>query len=169
MVAERTRSFSPPSQASAPGAALDALALLHAQLRAPVERLTARLAWTLEFVESPASLAARVETRCPHILLVDTDLVGAFEELAGFACSLRPDVRLLAVTCYWSDRDDSVRGCADAILHKPVRRNEWERVFDRIGIPRIGGADAPVAAAATAEYIRAAGAPVRGGPAWRRP
>lgn len=83
----------------------------------------------IELFERLETLVTGIETACPGLLLVDSDLAGNFKDLHAFARSLRPDVRILALLCYWSDREASLRACADAILHKPPRDAEWTPVL----------------------------------------
>jgi hypothetical protein len=84
----------------------------------------------LELFERLATLVTSIQTACPGLLLVDTDLAGNFRDLQAFARSLRPDVRIVALSCYWSDREESIRAYADAVLHKPPRASEWEHVLE---------------------------------------
>jgi hypothetical protein len=83
----------------------------------------------IELFERLATLVTSIETACPGLLLVDSELAGDFRDLRAFARSLRPDVRIVALSCYWSDREESLRLYADAVLHKPPRASEWASVL----------------------------------------
>jgi hypothetical protein len=83
----------------------------------------------IELFERLETLVTSIETACPGLLLVDSDLVSNFKDLQVYARSFRPDVRIVALSCYWSDREESLRACADAILHKPPRASEWASVL----------------------------------------
>jgi hypothetical protein len=83
----------------------------------------------IELFERLETLITSIETTCPGLLLIDTDLASNFEDLQAFARSLRPDVRIVALSCYWSDREESLRAWADAVLHKPPRPSEWASVL----------------------------------------
>jgi hypothetical protein len=115
---------------------LETLGLAPGALCAEIERVTVGFHLKLEWQADIALFVARVESGCPPLLLIDTDLVGCPGDLCRFARSLRPDVRIFGISCYWSERDEALLTCVDALLHKPPRRAQWEAVFDRAGIPR---------------------------------
>lgn len=116
---------------------LDALGLAAPPLRTEIERLAE--AYRVKFEWQPAIdlFVTRVESGCPDLLLIDTDLLGCPDALCRFARSLRPDVKVFGISCYWSERDEALVACVDALLHKPPRRAQWEAMFDRAGIPRL--------------------------------
>ena len=115
---------------------LKALGLAAASLQAEVERLAGPYRVRFEWQPAVELFVAMVESGCPDLLLIDTDLLGCPDDLCKFARSLRPDVRVFGISCYWSERDEALRTCVDALLHKPPRRAQWEAMFDRAGIPR---------------------------------
>jgi len=115
---------------------LDALGLAAPLLQAEIKRLAAAYRVKLEWETAVGLFVARVESGCPALLLIDTDLLGCPDDLCKFARSLRPDVRVFGISCYWSERDEALLTCVDALLHKPPRRAQWEAMFDRAGIPR---------------------------------
>jgi hypothetical protein len=115
---------------------LEALGLAAPALQAEVERQSAGFSIAFEWQHAVELLVARVESGCPDLLFIDTDLLGCLDDLCRFAHSLRPDVRVLGIACYWSERDETLT-CVDAILHKPPRRSQWEAVFERMGFPRL--------------------------------
>jgi hypothetical protein len=82
-------------------------------------------------------VVARIESSCPPFVLVDTELLGCPADLCCFARSLRPDVKVFAVVNFWSEREDALHKCVDALLHKPPRRREWEVVLRRFGVPAL--------------------------------
>lgn len=45
---------------------------------------------------------------------------------------------MITLVCFWSEREGSLRACADAVLHKPPRQAHWEAVLDRLGVRRFG-------------------------------
>ncbi len=114
-----------------------ALGLAPLTLHRAIERVAAPFSLRLEWETAIDRFVTRIETACPEFLIVDTDLLGCLSDLCSFARSLRPDVRIFGLTWYWSERDDALAGCADALLHKPLRRAQWESVFDRAGILRL--------------------------------
>jgi DNA-binding response OmpR family regulator len=120
--------------------ALQALGLIQCDLQPQVRLAMREFNVRLDMSESTALVVTRVETRCPDLLLIDTDLLGCPGDLCRFARSLRPDVKVLALACYWSDREEGLRGCADALLHKPPRQPEWEGVLQQLGVPAVASA-----------------------------
>jgi DNA-binding response OmpR family regulator len=80
-------------------------------------------------------VVTRIETSCPRILLTDTDLLGCPADLCRFARSLRSDMNVIALAYLWSEREEALRACADAVLHKPPRRREWQVTLTRLGVP----------------------------------
>lgn len=75
-------------------------------------------------------LIARIESACPQILILDLDLSPRPDELARLARSLRPEVRIVSAQWHWADRDAPT--FADAVVHKPPRRDEWFPVIARV-------------------------------------
>ena len=111
-----------------------ALALISPALVRDLRLLTDEFGLHLELSNAPEIVAARIETSCPELVLVDSDLFGGVEDLFQFARSLRPDVWLIGVTCYWSERDKKLRTSANALVHKPPRGDEWRRAFSGSGL-----------------------------------
>ncbi len=107
----------------------EVLVLITHALRRDVQRMTRGMPLTLEFVGTPELAMARIESACPEIVVIDDDMMACSDEVCRFARSLRPDVRLVAVTCRWSEREAGLRGCADAIIHKPLREAEWKHAL----------------------------------------
>ena len=107
--------------------------LVSVALHRDIRRVTAALRITVELSDAVALVAARIESSCPEIVLVDTDLVGRPDGLCQLARSQRPDVRFVALSCCWSEREEALRRCADAIVHKPMRDGEWRELFGRLG------------------------------------
>ena len=89
----------------------------------------------LELSDATDVVVARIETSCPRILLIDTDLLGRPADLCWFARSLRPDLTFVGMAYFWSEREEALRACADAVLHKPPRRREWQVTLTRLGVP----------------------------------
>lgn len=106
-----------------------AVALASHLARAEIEPLLASLCVDITFVMRIELLSARVESGCPEILIIDTDLLGLPDELCRMARSLRPDVVTVALVNHWSDREQRLKGVVDAVLHKPARREEWQQLF----------------------------------------
>lgn len=106
-----------------------AVALAAAPSRAEIERFVPSLSLDITFVARVDLLSAQVETSCPQVLIIDTDLLGLPEELCRMARSLRPDVLTVALVNHWSEREDRLAGVVDAVLHKPPRWDEWQRLF----------------------------------------
>jgi hypothetical protein len=107
--------------------------LVSVSLHRDIRRVTADLRIVVELSDAVDLVTARIERRCPEIVLVDTDLVGRPDGLCRLARSLRPDVRFVALSCLWSEREETLRSCADAIVHKPMRDGEWRDLFGRLG------------------------------------
>ncbi|MEX0785397.1 MAG: hypothetical protein WD939_02060 [Dehalococcoidia bacterium] len=118
-------------------ARLRALGLLARPLQHVVRDVMDGFALDIEFQPDLGLYVARVEADYPDVLIVDVDLAGGLVTLSPFARSLCPNLKLVAVTCYWSERDEGLREYADAVVHKPPRRNEWEAALDRLGLPRV--------------------------------
>lgn len=114
-----------------PRVAFSTIGLVPHALRATVAHIVAGMPLQLTFLESADLVVARVESDCPDMLLLDTDLLGCPSDLCRFARSLRPDVRVLALAYYWSEREDALHACVDAILHKPARDAEWRQLLRR--------------------------------------
>jgi hypothetical protein len=112
------------------------LGLAPVALHQAVQRVAAPFGLRLQWETARELFVARIESGCPSLLIVDTDLMGCLSELCSFARSVRPDVRVLGLTCYWSERDEALAACADAVLHKPLRQAQWEAVFARLGLSR---------------------------------
>lgn len=115
---------------------METLGLVCVQLQPAIRRATERFDLELEFTSRVGLFVARIETSYPAVLLVDTELLGSLPELSSFAHSLRPDVKIFAVTWYWSEIDDRVSSAVDGVLHKPPRRTQWEAVLETLGTPR---------------------------------
>jgi hypothetical protein len=111
------------------GARRRVVALASERARADIERLVPTLSLEFTFVARVDLLSARVESSCPEILIIDTDLLGLPDELCRMARSLRPDVVTVALVYHWSEREERLKGVVDAILHKPPRRGEWQQLF----------------------------------------
>lgn len=106
-----------------------AVALTSAPSRADIERFVPSLILDITFVARVDLLSARVETSCPEVLIIDTDLLGLPGELCRMARSLRPDVVTVALVNRWSEREERLTGVVDVVLHKPPRWDEWQRLF----------------------------------------
>ncbi len=113
----------PPDAAERPP---EALALVPEGLQPEVLRACHRLQLKVECLAAVDAFVSRVEAACPAVLFVDTDLLGWPLDLCKFARSLRRDVKVIGVTWHWSERDEALAACVDAVLHKPPRRSEWE-------------------------------------------
>ena len=120
--------------ASTPGP-LEALGLVAVDLQPSVRCVMASFNVRLELSDATDVVVTRIETSCPDILLVDTELVGCPADLCRFARSLRPDVIVLGLAYFWSEREEALRACADAVLHKPPRRADWQATLTRLGVP----------------------------------
>ena len=107
----------------------EVLVLIPHALRHDVQQMTRDMPFALEFVSTPELAMARIESACPEIVVLDDDMMACSDEVRRFVRSLRPDVRLVAVTCRWSEREEELRGCADAVIHKPLRESEWKRAL----------------------------------------
>ncbi len=120
---------------------LDAVGLIPAALHPEVRRAIAGLHVKIDLSGATELVVARIESDCPAILLVDADLLGCPEDVCRFARSLRPDVKVFALAYYWSEREEGLRACTDAILHKPARAIEWKPVLRRFGVPDVNHAN----------------------------
>jgi hypothetical protein len=112
----------------------NALALMPPSFERDLRRLTREFGLNLEFSSTAEIATARIEASCPELVLVDCDLLGRVEDLFRFARSLRPDVWLIGVTYYWSEREENLRGLADGLIHKPPRGDEWRRAVLASGL-----------------------------------
>ena len=114
---------------------VEALGLIAHDLQPVVRAALTGFNVRLELSDATDVVVARIETSCPRILLIDTDLLGRPADLCRFARSLRPDVTFVGLAYFWSEREEAVRACADAVLHKPPRRPEWWPTLTRLGVP----------------------------------
>jgi hypothetical protein len=112
------------------GSALTAAVLAGATLERDIRRALQGLNVNLEFTPTSGLLIARIESACPQILILDLDISPRPGDLARFARSLRPDVRIVSAQWYWADRDAPT--FADAVVHKPPRRDEWFPMIARV-------------------------------------
>ena len=103
-----------------------ALAMLLPSLASQIRQITARLPIAMKMCDTSRMFMAHVERRCPELLLVDTDLVGGVGDLARVAHSIRRDVCVVGLACFWSEREEALRAALDGVLHKPPRAAEWE-------------------------------------------
>lgn len=124
--------------------AAEVVGLLHPALHDGARSVLAGLQIRLELSSATELIVARIESACPELVLIDTDLVGCPDELCRFARSLRSDVKVLGLSYYWSDREEALRSCVDAILHKPARDAEWCPALRRFGIRDVTNREAPV-------------------------
>ncbi len=97
--------------------------------RVEIEPLLESLCLDITFVTRVDLFSTCVESNCPEILIIDTDLLGLPDELCRMARSLRPDVVMVALVNRWSEREERLQGVVDVVLHKPPRREEWQRLF----------------------------------------
>lgn len=105
------------------------VALASELARVEIEPLLESLCLDITFVTRVDLLSTCVESNCPEILIIDTDLLGLPDELCRMARSLRPDVVMVALVNRWSEREERLQGVVDVVLHKPPRREEWQRLF----------------------------------------
>ena len=120
--------------ASTPGP-LEALGLVAVDLQPSVRDVMAGFHVRLELSDATDVVVTRIETSCPPLLLIDTELLGCPADLCRFARSLRSGVKVIALAYFWSDREGALRACADAVLHKPPRRADWQATLTRLGVP----------------------------------
>lgn len=124
-----------PAQTDTSGTApLAAIGLMPLALHPDVRRAIAGLHVRLELSETADLVAARLESACPELLLIDTDMLGCPADLCRFARSLRPAVKVFGLAYYWSEREEALHACVDAILHKPARGSEWKPTLRRFGV-----------------------------------
>jgi len=114
---------------------VEALGLIAHDLQPAVRAAMAGFNVRLELSDATDVVVARIESGCPPLLLIDTELLGCPVDLCRFARSLRPDVIVLGLAHFWSEREEALRACADAVLHKPPRRANWQATLTRLGIP----------------------------------
>ena len=114
---------------------LEALGLIARDLQPAVRAAITGFNVRLESWDVTDLVVARIESGCPPLLLIDTELLGCPVDLCRFARSLRPDVIVFGLAYFWSEREGALRTCADAVLHKPPRRANWQSTLTRCGIP----------------------------------
>ena len=114
---------------------LEALGLIARDLQPAVRAAMTDFDVRLDISDVTDLVVARIESGCPPLLLIDTELLGCPVDLCRFARSLRPDVIVLGLAYFWSEREGALRTCADAVLHKPPRRADWQATLTRCGIP----------------------------------
>jgi len=118
-----------------PTGPVSALGLVEVSLQPAVLRTLEPFNVTLETSDAVDLVVASIESECPSLLLIDTELMGCPADLCCFARGLRPDVIVLAIAYSWSEREEALRECADGLLHKPPRQAEWQATFRRFEIP----------------------------------
>lgn len=106
-----------------------AVALASPRAREEIERLLPLLNLDVIFVGRVDLLSARVETACPEIIIIDTEVLALPGDLCHMARSMRHDVVIIALVSHWSEREERLKAVVDATLHRPPRRDEWERLF----------------------------------------
>jgi hypothetical protein len=106
-----------------------AAALVTDRTREDITRALPSLGACISFHSRTDLLVNMIEAACPPMVIVDTDLLALPDDLFAMARSLRADVVTVAVVNQWSEREDRLRRAADAVLHKPARREEWARLF----------------------------------------
>ena len=106
-----------------------AVVLASHRTQAEIETLLAWLRIDLTFVSRVDLLSDWVESNCPEVVMIDTDLLGLPADLCVMARSLRPDVLTVALVNHWSEREERLHNAVDAVLHKPPRPEEWKRLF----------------------------------------
>lgn len=129
-----TALFEAPRSVPLATACIEGVGLVAGGLYAALSRALNGLPVRLELSASADLLVARIESACPPLIVVDGDLLGCPAQLCSFARSLRPDVTVLGLTYYWSDREEAFRGCVDGLLHKPPREIEWRATFERLAL-----------------------------------
>jgi hypothetical protein len=106
------------------------LVLAHVDVGAQI----VRIAWTFHIDLAPVDqldrVSALVESGCPEVLVIDTDVLALPGDLCRMARSLRADVLTVALVNHWSEREERITSAVDAVLHKPPRLFEWQRLFD---------------------------------------
>jgi hypothetical protein len=115
-------------------AIVELVGLVPAPLHPDVRRAVEGLRFNLELLDDARLVAARIESGCPEIVLVDADVLGCPEALCRLSRSVRRDVKFVVLSCFWSEREEMLRACADAIVHKPVRDGEWRDLFGRLNV-----------------------------------
>ena len=113
---------------------INAIGLVSPAMHGDVRRAIAGLHMQLDISPATELVVARLESACPELLLIDTDLLGCPIDLCRFARSLRPDLKVFGLAYYWSEREEGLNACVDAILHKPAREAEWKTVLRRFGV-----------------------------------
>ncbi len=58
-------------------------------------------------------------------------------DLCRLIHSLRADAKVVGLSCYWCDRDETLRECLDAILHRPPRVAEWKTTLRKLGFSEV--------------------------------
>ena len=106
-----------------------AVALVSERARAEIEKLMPLPGIDLDFVDRIDQLSNRIESACPAIVIIDTELLSMPGEHCAIARSLRPDVLTVALVNHWSEREERLHGAVDAVLHKPPRIEEWQRLL----------------------------------------
>lgn len=110
-------------------AGVRAVALVTDRAREDIRHLLPSFCAEILFEVRVDVFVARVESSCPEILIIDTDLLALPGDLCRIARSLRPDVVTVALVNHWSEREERLPGVVDVVLHKPPRREEWLQLF----------------------------------------
>jgi hypothetical protein len=105
------------------------IVLAHRTLGPQIVETAATFHIELMPVDQLDRVSALVESGCPELIFIDTDLLPLPGDLCRMARSLRPDVLVVALVNHWSEREERLSVVVDAVLHKPPRLFEWQRLF----------------------------------------
>lgn len=130
---------------------LSVLAFVSSDLRGSITRALQPCSPQIAFVASAEALTVHIEGGCPEVIFVDTDLVGCPVDLCRLVRCLRTDAKVVGLSCRWSDRDEALGECLDAIFHKPPRLAEWEAILRKLWFREVE----PAVAAAELDDMRA--------------
>ena len=112
-----------------------ALGLLRHDLRSGIENISSAFNIRFDMHEEPDIFLDRLSGSSPDLILIDSDLTQDLSNICGLVRASHPSTSVLVVTCFWSEREESLESYADVVVHRPVRMPEWHRAFALCGVP----------------------------------
>ena len=112
-----------------------ALGLIAHELQGDVARIAQKFDLRLSMYEDRKAFQVSVGRLLPDLVLIDSDIMGHPCEVCYLIHSLSPAPKLVIVACFWSEHEETLRDCADVLVHRPVRRTEWTRALADCGVP----------------------------------
>lgn len=111
-----------------------ALALAGQELVGALEAFASDFEMRLDVHEDDRAFLDAIARDGPDLVVVDSDIMGHPCDLSDLVRNHNPQASFIVVAWFWSDREEALRDCADAVVHKPIRGSEWRRAFADCGV-----------------------------------